>query len=72
MAETDLGLNPSSGANNANSLTLQYRGPGALTSITFNPEGRRRRPVALPVGTTAWMRPIPTSVMSIQALSLNR
>jgi hypothetical protein len=39
MAECDLGLNPSSGANNANSLTLQYRGPGALTSITFNPEG---------------------------------
>ena len=39
MAETDLGLNPSSGVNNVNHLTLQYRGTGALTSITFNPEG---------------------------------
>jgi hypothetical protein len=39
QAQTDLGLNPSSGVNNVNHLTLQYRGPGALTSITFNPEG---------------------------------
>jgi hypothetical protein len=38
-ASTDLGLNPSSGINNANHLTLSYKGPGAITSIVFNPEG---------------------------------
>ena len=38
-AETDLGLNPSSGVNNANHLTITYRGPGAITSFVFNPEG---------------------------------
>ncbi len=38
-ANTDLGLNPSSGANNLNHLTVTYKGPGALTSIVFNPQG---------------------------------
>jgi hypothetical protein len=38
-ANTDLGLNPSSGVNNVNHLTLSYRGPGSITSIVFNPEG---------------------------------
>jgi len=38
-AETDLGLNPSSGVNNVNHLTVSYRGPGAITSLVFNPEG---------------------------------
>ena len=39
MAETDLGLNLSSGMNNVNHLTVSYRGPGAITSLVFNPEG---------------------------------
>ena len=38
-ATTDLGLNPSSGVNNVNHLTLTYKGEGAVTSIVFNPEG---------------------------------
>ncbi|MBA3830565.1 MAG: S8 family serine peptidase [Chthoniobacterales bacterium] len=38
-ANTDLGLNPSSGVNNVNHLTVSYKGPGALTSLVFNPEG---------------------------------
>jgi len=38
-ANTDLGLNPNSGINNANHLTITYTGPGALTSFVFNPEG---------------------------------
>lgn len=38
-AHTDLGLNPSSGINNVNHLTIFYTGPGAITSIVFNPEG---------------------------------
>jgi hypothetical protein len=38
-AFTDLGLNPSSGVNNVNHLTISYQGPGAITSIVFNPEG---------------------------------
>lgn len=38
-ANTDLGLNPSSGVNNVNHLTISYGGPGAITSIVFNPEG---------------------------------
>jgi hypothetical protein len=38
-AETDLGLNPSSGVNNVNHLMISYRGPGAITSLVFNPEG---------------------------------
>jgi hypothetical protein len=38
-ANTDLGLNPSSGVNNVNHLTISYRGPGAITSLVFNPEG---------------------------------
>ncbi len=38
-ASTDLGLNPSSGINNVNHLTITYQGPGALTSLVFNPEG---------------------------------
>ena len=38
-ANTDLGLNPSSGVNNVNHLTFSYRGPGAITSVVFNPEG---------------------------------
>lgn len=38
-ANTDLGLNPSSGVNNVNHLTVTYRGPGAITSLVFNPEG---------------------------------
>ena len=38
-ANTDLGLNPSSGVNNLNHLELSYKGPGSLTSIVFNPEG---------------------------------
>jgi len=38
-ANTDLGLNPSSGINNLNHLTITYSGPGAITSMVFNPEG---------------------------------
>jgi len=38
-ANTDLGLNPSSGISNTNHLTISYTGPGAITSIVFNPEG---------------------------------
>ena len=38
-ANTDLGLNPSSGINNVNHLTLSYEGPGAITSVVFNQEG---------------------------------
>lgn len=38
-ANSDLGLNPSSGVNNVNHLTLSYKGPGSITSIVFNPEG---------------------------------
>ncbi len=38
-ANTDLGLNPSSGVNNVNHLTISYKGPGAITSLVFNPEG---------------------------------
>jgi Subtilase family len=38
-ANTDLGLNPSSGVNNVNHLTFSYRGPGAITSVVFNSEG---------------------------------
>jgi hypothetical protein len=38
-ANTDLGLNPSSGVNNVNHLTITYTGPGSLTSFVFNPEG---------------------------------
>jgi hypothetical protein len=38
-ATTDLGLNPSSGINNVNHLTISYKGPGAITSFVFNPEG---------------------------------
>lgn len=38
-ANTDLGLNPSSGVNNVNHLTLSYKGPGAITSVVFNPQG---------------------------------
>ena len=38
-ANTDLGLNPSSGVANVNHLTISYKGPGALTSFVFNPQG---------------------------------
>jgi hypothetical protein len=38
-ANTDLGLNPSSGINNVNHLTLSYKGPGAITSVVFNSQG---------------------------------
>src|SRR5262249_9168858 len=38
-ANSDLGLNPSSGVNNVNHLTLSYKGPGSITSMVFNPEG---------------------------------
>ena len=38
-ANTDLGLNPSSGVNNLNHLTVSYRGQGAITSLVFNPQG---------------------------------
>ena len=38
-ARTDLGLNPSSGVNNVNHLRISYKGPGAITSLVFNPEG---------------------------------
>ncbi|MGI8956675.1 MAG: S8 family serine peptidase [Chthoniobacterales bacterium] len=38
-ANTDLGLNPSSGINNVNHLTITYQGPGSITSLVFNPEG---------------------------------
>ncbi|MEO8950524.1 MAG: S8 family serine peptidase [Chthoniobacterales bacterium] len=38
-ANTDLGLNPSSGVNNVNHLTITYQGPGSITSFVFNPEG---------------------------------
>lgn len=38
-ANTDLGLNPSSGVNNVNHLTLSYRGRGSISSIVFNPQG---------------------------------
>ncbi len=36
---TDLGLNPSSGVNNLNTSSSRYEGPGAITSLVFNPEG---------------------------------
>lgn len=36
---SDLGLNPSAGAFNPNSINVSYVGPGSLTSLTFNPEG---------------------------------
>ncbi len=35
----DLGLNPSSGAANPNSMSISYSGPGSLTSFVFNPNG---------------------------------
>jgi hypothetical protein len=38
-ANLDLGLNPSAGVNNVNSLTLSYKGPGTLSSVVFNPTG---------------------------------
>lgn len=38
-ANSDFGLNPSSGVNNVNHLSISYTGPGSLTSIVFNPEG---------------------------------
>ena len=38
-ANLDLGLNPSAGTANANSLTLTYKGPGSITSVVFNPAG---------------------------------
>ena len=38
-ANTDLGLNPNSGINNVNHLSISYTGPGSITSIVFNPEG---------------------------------
>ncbi len=38
-ANTDLGLNPSSGVNNLNHLALSYKGPGSVATIVFNPQG---------------------------------
>lgn len=38
-ANTDLGLNPSSGVNNVNHLTISYTGAGSITSMVFNPQG---------------------------------
>ncbi|HEY3747506.1 MAG TPA: S8 family serine peptidase [Gemmatimonadaceae bacterium] len=38
-ANTDLGLNPSSGVNNLNHLTVNYRGHGSLATLVFNPQG---------------------------------
>ncbi len=38
-ANTDLGLNPSSGINNLNHLKVTYSGPGSVTSMVFNPAG---------------------------------
>lgn len=35
----DLGLNPSAGAFNPNSMTIKDNGPGSLTSFVFNPSG---------------------------------
>lgn len=35
----DIGLNPSTGAKDANSIAVSYVGPGSLTSLTFNPAG---------------------------------
>ncbi len=35
----DIGLNPSAGVNDPNSLTVSYRGHGNLTSLVFNPAG---------------------------------
>jgi len=37
--ETDLGLNPSSGVNNADSIIVTYTGPGSIATIVFNPNG---------------------------------
>ena len=36
---TDLTLNPSSGVNNANAFIVRYKGPSAIATLTFNPEG---------------------------------
>ena len=47
-ANTDFGLNPSSGVNNVNHLTIFYIGPGAITSIVFNPEGTAQLQPAIP------------------------
>ncbi len=38
-ANSDLGLNPSAGAFNPNSIAVVYTGPGTLASLTFNPAG---------------------------------
>ncbi len=35
----DLGLNPSAGVNDPNAFVVSYRGPGAITSLVFNPQG---------------------------------
>ena len=37
--ETDLGLNPSSGVNNADSFIVKYDGPGSIATLVFNPAG---------------------------------
>lgn len=38
-ANLDLGLNPSAGVNDPNSLTVSYSGPGSLATLVFNPQG---------------------------------
>ncbi len=38
-ATTDLGLNPSSGVNNLNHMTVTYKGHGSLATLVFNPQG---------------------------------
>ncbi len=37
--QSDLGLNPSAGVNDPNAFRVSYVGPGALTSLVFNPAG---------------------------------
>lgn len=37
--QSDIGLNPSTGVNDPNAFRVSYVGPGALTSLVFNPTG---------------------------------
>ena len=39
VVNSDLGLNPSAGAYNPNSISVSYSGPGSLATLTFNPMG---------------------------------
>ncbi len=39
VVTSDLGLNPSAGAANPNSISVSYVGPGSLATLVFNPQG---------------------------------